>query len=182
MDKFPRLFVDFNVNSYQIHEGDDGDDPWRYRGAVGANVEVCTISLDPGRASYYGDNSFEPAFEAIVGDIVYLVHCNYTTGCTFGSSGGHTAIAGVFKDKQSAYNAKTMIEAHYQYFHGDRFSAYREKASKPNPYKFTDSYELTLLDDNKNPYIVHVSWYDYFGGLDSVDLTELIVEDNKYKR
>lgn len=168
--KYPTLYVDFNVNSYEINPPEEWEGEWLHQGDTGATVSMEGVSLK--EYKWCRDREqFTPSFEAKVGDRVYVVYCTYTSGSTFGSNGGYVAVAGIFQKEETAEAARARIDAHYRHFHGSR-----RWSVKPTT-EFPHEYTLDLKDDDGNSYDVHVSWYDYFGGLDSIELESAIVDD-----
>jgi hypothetical protein len=166
----PKLHVDFDVRTYTIREPEESDDRWAHRGDYGASVHLRGISMKERSYSRHND-SCEVSFEPKEGEMVYVVYCIYTTGSTFGTTGGYTAVAGIFKKGETAIAARQRILDHYKHFHG---GGWRAPQAKPNS-NFKSEWSLDLKDDDGKPYEVHVSWYDFFGGLDECEIGTAMV-------
>lgn len=168
----PKLYVDLETQTYTIDPPEGGDDPWRHQGNYGADVYFRGVSLKSKPYTRYSDEC-EVSFEPKEGDIVYVLYCVHTSGSTFGSTGGYTNVVGIFQKAETAYAAQRRILAHYDHFH----RAGRRMATCKPTRDFKDQWYLDLKDDDGNTFEVHVGWYDFFGGLDDVQVAEGIVED-----
>lgn len=143
------LSIDVDVERFIISEPDPNDS-WDY-GQSGMNVTVLGASIvedDRGYKVLNTKDHFAP------GDIGYVLWVHYDTGSTFGSEQVYQIVA-VLKDKDFAYKYKSYIEKDYK-------TVYQS-------FDFRREFE---------GYHFYADWKGYFEHLNSVNVTEVMIEDN----
>lgn len=98
------------TDTWVTEEPEDSDEPYSYRGATdGRVVDVQVQTTDtPANESWYGDAVF--AIDAEIGDTVYAVVVDYSTGDTFGRDGGYYQVLDVFTSDEDAVNLRQLAE------------------------------------------------------------------------
>lgn len=124
----------------------DPDDKWDVGDSAGrvTNVEVVVSQEEQ---SYYG-SSVGRNLDVNVGDTVYAVAADYSSGCTFGRSGGHGQVLDVFTDPAEA---QSLAEAALQI--GERDYSFKH-----------------------NNVEYRADWQGYFESLNSIDVWECTVK------
>lgn len=117
------------VDTWVTDEGDPPDVEWGNRestdGAV-TEVEAWLVS-DEAKASWYGDPILD--VDAGVGDTVYAVVVDYSTGDTFGRDGGYYQVLDAFTDPTDAYKLRDLAKEYEA--GGQRFArdlTYKDKS------------------------------------------------------
>lgn len=98
------IYFEYETNIYTIDEPEDSDEPYSYNGQTGGNYQILRASLTPG----FRDR-FDAEEDIEIGDEVAVVWVSYSTGNTFGSSGGCGQIVCVTKDIDLAMRAYDWI-------------------------------------------------------------------------
>jgi hypothetical protein len=100
-----QICVTTEVDTWQ-EEGPDqsylNGEPYSYRGATGGRVTNVIAYIDSETHTYYGESAGKDIPKAKVGDIVYAVVADYSTGDTFGRDGGHSQVLDFFTDPDVA--------------------------------------------------------------------------------
>lgn len=94
-----------------------------------------------------------------VGDIVYIVWAEYSTGDSFGNDGGVVEYIAAFVSETKAWNCQRYIQNTGNRSHGGR----------------TKPYEIELEDGTKQ--VLSCPWHGYFEHLEDVHVTEIIIEE-----
>lgn len=79
----------------------DPDDSWDIGDEDGRVTNVVALLSDT-EHNYYGDSHGKDIPDAKIGDTIYAVVADYTSGCTFGRSGGHAQVVDFFTDPEEA--------------------------------------------------------------------------------
>lgn len=92
----------------------DPDDSWD-QGDTDGHVANVVAFLERTEANYYGDSHGKDLGDVEVGNTVYAVVADYTSGCTFGRDGGHADVLDFFTDPAEAEElAKAALKAERQ--------------------------------------------------------------------
>ena len=140
------LYLDYETNEYVIDEPEEGDGPWLYQGSTGGHYMVTDVHLSPGwRDCYPTDEEYQ------VGDEVIVVWVSYSTGSTFGSTGGNGQIIAVTKNVD-------LATAAYEWIGEDR--GYNDPYGRKNG----GAWPAALGDE---PY---TNWIGYFESLEAKEM------------
>ena len=101
-------YVKFDVRVETYNTGGyDPEDEWSRDSSSGeVSINRATISND----NYY-HNRLGIEADLKVGDIIYLVWAQYTTGDSFGNDGGQYELIQVFTDPNLAFEHKAKMES-----------------------------------------------------------------------
>lgn len=141
--------VAVNVSSWCI----DRVEPQESYGEWSETLESTINSVHLVTDNYLSGEHFEIGCNVSVGDILYILVITYSDGDSFGSRSGNTEVLWVFQNELLAERARKYVE--------ENKNAYTFK------FFIEDISEITV----GNPAS------DYFSGITSIDIHELILEE-----
>lgn len=157
------LLIEFHTERENLG-GRRDDDEWSRDSYRTYNTLTKVTSLDAKDSLAYSLKNGEfPECDLVVGadvgvgDKVYIVWVEYTTGDSFGSDSGNIEMIGAFVDVDRANKCAQSCKD----FGEDDSAGYMD----------LDRYSLKVELDNGQTYSVHVPWTGYFEHLDQVHVT-----------
>jgi hypothetical protein len=141
----PMIVVSAETEIHSVREADPND-PWDSGDTSGSVTNVIAF-IDPHDGHHYGSSKAKP-MAVPFGATVYAVVADYSTGDTFGTSGGHAQVLDFFITVEEA---EGLLEA----------------AKAGGDYGFTC-----------NGVTYSRSWVGYFENLNSLDIWEVQVRQN----
>jgi hypothetical protein len=125
----------------------DPDDEWDSGDTDGRVSDVTAFEDRSGKEHYsYGD-SLRKELDVKLGDLVYAVVADYSSGSTFGRSGGHSKVMDVFATEEEADSLAEAAKA------------------PPASARFQDRYNFTHNGTNYSR-----AWVGHFESLNSLDV------------
>lgn len=150
--------VNVETDTWVTEEPEDSDEPYSYRGATDGRVTDVSVYVteDAARESWYSDPVIE--IDAEVGDTVYVVVVDYSTGDTFGRDGGYYQVLDVFTSDEDAVKLRQLAE---DYDNGGYRVYSNELAYKGKKY--------------------YASWIGYFECTNEIAIWECTVRDERFR-
>lgn len=148
----PKIAVSAHTETWTAREADP-DDRWD-QGDTEGQVANVTAYVDTSNTHSYGE-SVGKELDVKIGDTVYAVVADYSSGSTFGRDGGHAQVLDVFTTEDEA---AALLEA---------------ARNIPESADFSARYGF-----EHNGVHYFRSWVGYFESLNSLDIWSVIVRQN----
>ncbi len=143
-----KIYVQHKQYCTNSTQSDESYSEW----SASYDSEITGASLSP----KYGDEEFEVSFECTPGIPVFVLSMTYTTGDSFGSSSGNLEILWVFKDPETALNAKQVWET--ACYNHDNSLTY-------------DDYSVQFQDEQQNIITLSNPAIGYFEKIENINLS-----------
>lgn len=148
-----KLYIKMYQNSYETSEVDP-EDSWS-RASTACDNTLVGIYKTPSTIGHY-DEEFIPCFEHEVGQTVYLVWAEYSTGDSFGNDSGKVEFIDIFLSEELA-------------------DACAKSAEGP----LGSHYEFQFVRQNGSTIQQYAPWYGYFENLEVVHVDSLTIQKSR---